>query len=270
MSQEALPLAGPFDELAVTYDASFTKTALGVCLRTLIRRRLDVAFASSHRVLELGCGTGEDAIYLARRGLDVLATDTSIAMLQIASEKAERAGCAERIQFRAIPMQRLGSELAGERFDGVCSNFGAVNCVAEVDRLVADIAPLLEPDARLVWSVMGRHVPWEWAWFLVRADWRRAFRRARRGGAIWRGMRIMYPTPRELKRILSPHFDFVRSYALGLVLPPTYAARWLDGRPRLLTALARVERATWQWQALSALADHYIIEGRRTPAHADG
>jgi SAM-dependent methyltransferase len=262
--------ASAFDELALSYDTAFGSTALGTSLRAMVRERLEAAFAGRRRILEIGCGTGDDAIELARRGVEVLAIDAAPLMLRVAAAKAAAAGCAERIDFRYLPMERLGAELAGETFDGVFSNFGAMNCAPELDRIAADVAGLLEAGAPLVWVLMGRHVPWEWAWFLARGEWRKAFRRTRKGGVVWHGMRISYPTPAQLERALRPYFVPTSRRALGVVLPPTYAGRWLERSPRALAALVRVERALQRWQALSAVADHYVYEARRlgTPSHA--
>jgi hypothetical protein len=190
-------------------------------------------------------------------------------MLELAADKAERSGCSRRVAFRRVPMERLGAALAGERFDGVCSNFGAINCAARLDKLVADVATLLVPGAPLVWVVMGRHVPWEWTWFLAHADWRKAFRRLRPGSASFRGMRILYPTPRYLASVLKPHFGSIRRWPLGLLLPPTYASSWLEHSPQLFGALKRCERLASLWQPLAALADHYVIEARRLPVRAE-
>lgn len=270
MTSEPLRLqARPFDDAAAAYDASFTATAYGACLRALVWERLDAVFGGARRVLEIGCGTGEDAVHLARRGIRVLATDPSASMLRVAAAKAERAGCADRIEFRCLPMESLGAELAGERFDGVCSNFGAVNCVPRLEAAAERIARLLAPGAPLVWVVMGRHVPWEWAWFLARGDLHKAFRRWQKGGVGWRGLHISYPTPAELARTLAPYFTPQRCRPLGLVLPPSYAAGWLERSPRLLAALARLERTAQRWPALAALADHYVFEARRRPAGDD-
>ena len=53
--------APAFDDLAAAYDAAFTASALGRSLRAFTWARLDAALGSSRRVLEIGCGTGEDA-----------------------------------------------------------------------------------------------------------------------------------------------------------------------------------------------------------------
>jgi SAM-dependent methyltransferase len=267
MTPQASSLAAPaFDDLAAAYDAVFTASAVGRSLRELTWERLDSALGACRRVLEIGCGTGEDAVHLAQRGVAVLATDPSPAMLRVAAEKAAMAGCARRIEFRCVPMERLGAELAGKRFDGVWSNFGAINCVPKLEAVVAELAALLEPGAPLAWVVLGRHVPWEWAWFLSRGNAAKAFRRHQRGGAVWRGMRIVYPTPAELTHTLAPYFEPTRCRPLGFVLPPSYASGWLERRPRLLAALTRVERAALRCQPLAGLADHYVLETRRLPA----
>jgi SAM-dependent methyltransferase len=253
-----------FDQLASEYDASFTGTPLGGALRALVWSRFDAAFASAQRVLDLGCGTGEDAIRLACRGTRVLAVDASPLMLRVAQEKARRSGCVDRIEFRCLPLERLAGTLAGERFDGVLSNFGALNCVASLPVMLGELATKLESGAHFVFVLMGRYVPWEWLWYLMRADSARAWRRLR-GPVLWRGLRVVYPTPAEVAAILQPFYRVEGVRPLGFALPPSYAAAWLNRRPRLLRGLTRAERLAQRFPSLASCADHYIIEGTRLP-----
>jgi SAM-dependent methyltransferase len=251
----------PFDQLAADYDRSFTRSACGRALRSMVWDRLPTVFGTRHRILELGCGTGEDAVRLARAGHRLVATDASAEMIRLARLKAEAAGCADRIEFHAMAAEDL-HRLPGEaRFDGVFSNFGAINCVADVSALALELSARLTPGAPLLFVVMGRYVPWEWAWFLARGDRERAFRRLARAGTAWRGLPIHYPTPQELARSLAPMFELRRRAALGSVLPPSYAAGWLETRPRWLAALSAVERALCRVTA--GMADHYMVEATR-------
>jgi len=256
--------AAAFDELASVYDARFTDTPLGIALRALVWTRFDLAFSRTRCVLDLGCGTGEDAIHLALRGTRVLAVDASPLMLRVAQEKARQRGCADHIEFCCLPLERLAEVLSGRSFDGVLSNFGALNCVANLPAVVGDLAASLESGARLVLVFLGRYVPWEWFWYLSRGDPRRAWRRLQ-GRTQWRGVDVGYPMPAEIARMLQPscRIDSVR--ALGFVMPPSYAAGWLNRRPRLLGALARAERLAQQLPLLASCADHYIIEATRLP-----
>lgn len=255
-----------FDDMAVSYDATFTNTKVGRALREIVWSRLEQVFRPAQRILELGCGTGEDAVRLAGSGVRVVATDPSSQMIQMAHRKALTANCRERIEFRRVAMEDIASFADGEVFDGMLSNFGAVNCAQNLQKLIADAADRLSPGAPLLWVVMGRHVPWEWFWYLMRGQWRKAWRRLRSGGTQWRGMTISYPTPGQMRSLLLPYFNVTRLAPLGVALPPSYAAAWLDRSPFALTVLTRLERWAQQSSMLASWSDHFIVEAVRLPS----
>lgn len=254
-----------FDAMADAYDATFTDTKLGRALREIVWSRAEIVFGISRRIIELGCGTGEDAVWLANRGVRVVATDPSSRMIQMAKQKTSMANCQELIEFRCVAMEDIGSFADGDLFDGVLSNFGAVNCVQDLQTLVADVAGLLAPGAPLLWVVMGRYAPWEWLWFLMRGQWRKAWRRLHPDGVKWRGMTISYPTPTQLQSLLRPYFTVTRLAPLGVALPPSYAAAWLDHSTFAATVLTRLERWSQRSSALASWSDHFIVEAVRLP-----
>ncbi len=251
-----------FDQLASTYDATFTDTAIGRTLRDIVWTRLRATFGPTQRVLELGCGTGEDAVCLAGLGARVVATDPSPAMIEVARRKAEARSCTGRIEFHCLPMENLAS-LADGPFDGVLSNFGAVNCAQDLPCLVRQVAGQLVPGGSLVWVVMGRYAPWEWAWYSLRGQWRKAWRRLNRNGVEWRGLTLSYPSPGRMSALLRPYFAVKRLAPLGIALPPSYAASWLNRWPRIASVLTRLEWSAQRSRALAWWSDHYIIEATR-------
>jgi SAM-dependent methyltransferase len=257
-------VATAFDDLAFGYDASFTHTALGTRLRELVWTRCDALFAPGHRVLELGCGTGEDAVHLARRGAYVVATDPAERMLQMARPKAARVP-RDRIDFHCLPMEAAPHTFDGYEFDGVFSNFGAVNCVGDLRMLAHGLAAICKPNAALLWVVKGRCVPWEWMWYSARGRFGKVFRRFNPHGVHWRGLHIRYWSPDELRRALAPHFAVTRIAPLGCALPPSYASAWLERSPRTLGVLSILERAAQRAPFLAACGDHFMIEARRAP-----
>lgn len=256
-----------FDALAADYDATFTATPLGTLLRDAVWRRLDARFAPGDRVLELACGTGEDAVHLARRGVRVAATDASPAMVETARRKAAAAGLDGSVEVRHLPAEELatGEDLPGP-FDGAFSDFGGLNCVADLGAVARGLARRLRPGAPVLLCVMGPLVPWEWAWYLGHGDTERAFRRLRRGGVAWRGLTIRYPSIRQVRRAFAPGFRTLRTGAVGALLPPTYAEEWTRRHPRLLTTLARWERRLERVPPLPWLADHFLLELERRSA----
>jgi SAM-dependent methyltransferase len=253
--------SAPFDALAADYDTGFTATPLGALLREAVHRRLDAHFAAGNRVLEIACGTGEDAVHLGRRGVRVLATDASEAMVERTREKVTAAGLEGIVEPRHLAIEDLAS-LAGPfgSFDGAFSDFGGLNCVADLPAAARDLAGLLRPGAALLLCVMGPLVPWEWAGVLRRGEPGKAFRRLRRGGVPWRGVTVRYPSPAALRRAFAPAFRSVRLSAVNALLPPTEWEGWAARHPRLLAALARWERRLETVPPLPWLADHYLLE----------
>lgn len=74
-----------FDTVAHDYDAEFTDQLLGRWLRECVWKH--TPFTAPMYILELGCGTGEDARHFARMGISVLATDASTEMIAVAQAK---------------------------------------------------------------------------------------------------------------------------------------------------------------------------------------
>ena len=69
-------------------------TAIGRAQRNLVWRDIDALFHAGERILDIGCGTGEDAAHFAARGVHVYATDASPAMVRVARERGSRPRCA--------------------------------------------------------------------------------------------------------------------------------------------------------------------------------
>jgi hypothetical protein len=85
----------------------------------------------------------------------------------------------------------------------------------------------------------------------------------RRAGSEWRGLTIHYPTPGDCARLLEPHFVACRARPLGVLLPPSYAAGWLERAPRRRAWLSRLDRALFERARGAGLGDHYVLEARR-------
>lgn len=250
----------PFDLLAPEYDASFTESLLGRLLRDAVHRELQASFAAGHHVLDLGCGTGEDAISLAAGGVRVHGVDGSGAMIARSRGKASQLREAHAPTFEVVDLN--AHALPAGPFDGALANFGVLNCIRDRQAFAARLAAVLRPEARVVFVVMGRYCPWEWAWYLLRGKPRTAFRRLS-GKADFHGMRIDYPTPSELSRHFEPAFGMRRTAGIGFLLPPTFATDLIERNARFGRVLDAVDRRICGWPGVAMLSDHYLIEMER-------
>lgn len=252
-----------FDEKAPGYDGEFSETLLGRAYRDRVWRRLDRLGLEGLRVLEIGCGTGEDAWYMARQGARVDAFDPSGEMVRRARAKIERSGLGGRVMVAQGELQDLGTWLRPP-YDLVFSNFGALNCMADLNAFARALGELMAGEGRLLLCVMGPRVPWEWAWFLARGDRRRAFRRKGKGRARprWRGMPLSYPRPEALGEALAGRFVVERVAALGALAPPPFAESLARRFPLLSGGLFALERKLEAFPGLAGFADHYLLEAR--------
>jgi ubiquinone/menaquinone biosynthesis C-methylase UbiE len=262
------PSPAAFDDSAVDYDRRFTETEIGRVLRESVWRHLDAVLAPGSKILELGCGTGEDALRLARRGHRVLATDISPAMLEQAARKIDTAGVDDRVRFARLDLAAVAGEPEPPEapFDAVFSNFGALNCIEDCSELASVLHRWLCPGGRAVFVVMGPVCLWEIAWYGLHLRPRIATRRWRDGREVAIGdkhsLRVWYPRPARLRGQLEPWFETRQTLGIGSVVPPTYAASLIRNRPVLLDRLDALDR---RWaHRLSGIADHYLLSLERS------
>jgi len=226
-------------------------------MRAAVWRRTDRLVPAGSRVLELNCGTGVDAAHLAARGVQVLATDIAAGMVTQARGRG-----VEAVQCAAEDVGALEGEPF--TFDGALSNFGGLNCVADLGMVAAGLARSVRPGGTVLLCVMGPAVPWEWGWYLAHLRPGKAFRRFR-ASTEWRGLTIRYPSVRSLRRTFHPWFTCERTWALGTLVPPSYAEPLAARLPGVVRVLDRIERRIERWWPVVQLADHYVVELRRRP-----
>ncbi len=242
-----------FDQLAPEYDALWTDAPVGRLQRDAVWCRILPIFRAGDRVLDLGCGTGEDAAWLMRLGMRVTAIDASSEMVK-------------RAQARGVDARVLAIEnilRIEEQFDVVLSNFGALNCVADVGRM----APLVRPGGYAVLCIMGRFCLWETASYLLRGCARKAFRRST--GSYFHsgfGVRVFYPTVRNLRRTFAPEFELISTAGIGICVPPSYV-RGLP--PAVLRVFGEIDRWIGGLPVARSLADHRLLIFRRRRANLE-
>jgi ubiquinone/menaquinone biosynthesis C-methylase UbiE len=242
--REGAVAAPPFDRMAARYDALWTTTPIGRAQRDLVWRDMDPLFQPGQRILDIGCGTGEDAAHFAARGVSVHATDASPAMIQLA---AARGGFNTEV--------RSAEELAqiDGPFDGAISNFGALNCVKDLPAVAASLATLFRPGGSLAICILGRFCAWEILHYAVRFHFAKAFRRW--NPASYQGITIYYPTVAEFRVAFAPHFELQRWTGIGLFVPPSYVKL----PAALVAVLAVCDRLLARLPLLRALADHRLL-----------
>ncbi len=213
----------PFDGIANSYDTTFTYSQIGQAQRALVWEALEKGFKPGDRVLDIGCGTGVDACFLAERGVKVLGVDCSSEMIKVAKRRASSREKQGSIELDVIAIEQLKRLHDRAPFDGLISNFGALNCVDDLRAVARDLAALLRPGAAAFLCFLGPNCLWEIVWHMARGNPKKAFRRWQKAGTIARlengsALQVRYPNVRSLSDAFAPDFSLKSWRGIGLVI----------------------------------------------------
>lgn len=255
-----------FDSMAQSYDDDFTNTTLGRLLRKRVWRVIMQHFHNGNHILEINCGTGEDAIWMAKNGMFVTATDASAEMIKIAKEKLsnEDISVRRRVSFQQKSFDEIESVKVLDNFDGILSNFGGLNTINNWNELAVSLSKITKLHAKIILVPMGKWCWWEIFWFSIRFDFSPAFRRFRQPAKFRiRGeeMKIWYPTVNQMKQSFSSHFTMESTSGLGIILPPSCFKKWVDRFPKLFTWLDATDNVLGN--LLPFWGDHFIVVFKR-------
>ncbi|MDP7287795.1 MAG: bifunctional demethylmenaquinone methyltransferase/2-methoxy-6-polyprenyl-1,4-benzoquinol methylase UbiE [Phycisphaerae bacterium] len=140
-----------FDQIAKRYDLMNKMISLG--LDRYWRRKAVAAVAprSGRIFLDVGCGTGDVALEIARQGRQarVVGVDPAEAMLVLARDKAASAGMADRLIFRPADITSPDAEFPEAPFDGVTCSF-CIRNITDRDAALERMLDVLRPGGRVV------------------------------------------------------------------------------------------------------------------------
>jgi SAM-dependent methyltransferase len=255
-----------FDSLAETYDSVFTTSAIGRAQRSVVREHALAAFAPGSHILELNCGTGADALFLANAGRKLTACDGSPGMIRQARHNMRSAAPDAELEFLVLPNEDISTLAEGPYFDGAFSNFSGLNCVEDLSSVSQQLAMRLRPGAPFLMCLSTRYCLWEIGYYLLRGNTRKALRRCRgssqaRVGAVT--FPVYYPTLSQLRRDFAPGFRLVSVTGIGVTVPPSYLESWIARHPRVLAWMEQMDSVMCTWPVLRTLGDHMLLQMER-------
>lgn len=220
---------GPFDaKQAATYREYYREAGLlRAWRRNYFHRHFGASFAriasfllasgSDQTILDLGCGCGTQALFLALTGARVVALDADpVALSVLETRRRFYEGLLGRgLNIRTVCGDALRTDYtAFGRIDGLVSMF-AFNMMQPTSRMLELVTPAMVPGARLALIDVNREC---WLWRLL--PWRRR-------PTIW--------SPTELRAELEARDFLVHEHTGGPVLPPLCwtlgpagMVRWID------------------------------------------
>lgn len=203
----------PVPELTPQVYACWRASELGSLTEALERQLIleGLGDVSGKSVLEIGCGDGDFAVTLAKRGAHVTAIDASEDMIAAARRRASEQHA--DVWFGVAAAQALPFD--DERFDIVVAM--TILCfVKDATPVFHEIARVLRPGGYLVIGELGK-----WSWWALERRLRAWF-----GSSLWK--RGVFRTPNQLSG-LARNVGLIPAGVQGAVYYPrwSWAARLL-------------------------------------------
>ena len=253
-----------FDIASLDYDTEFTFSNIGKAQRCSVFKQLKSSLSNSKSsILELNCGTGEDAIQLAKMGHQVLATDISEGMIQVAKSKQHGDNC----EFRKLDITALFKASFNTQFDVIFSNFGGFNCLRlkDIQRFFETTSSILAKNGRIVLVIMPKNTLWERIYFSLKGQFKKAKRRnttvSLEVNVAGENVKTWYYNPNDIVSLAS-NFKLEKIKPIGLWIPPSYLESSIFGKKISIRILSFLERC-FSFSFFSKYADHYYIEFKK-------
>ena len=257
-------VASAFDAVAVGYDESNAAPVVQR-IRRIVYDAIQQLVPKGSLILDLNCGTGIDARYLADAGYRVSGIDLSPKMI---SEAKRLTGSNGNLSFAIGSFERIGATTR-ELFNLVLSNFGGFNCTKELKAVMEEVSAHLLPGGYLVAVVMPPFSLWESLSYVVRGEFRNVFRRihneADATGFRQHTFRVHYHSLSSFRRAARKQFSVVRMFGLSVFSPTPQSIRFVSSYPRLTRFLQQVDSQVQHLAILRGIGDHFAIILQKRP-----
>ncbi len=255
--------AKAFNKQSVIFDELYASDAIIQYKRERVRAHVERFIKPNSNILELNAGTGEDAIYFAREGHHVHATDISDGMQQELIKKVERLNLSNNVSTEICSFTELENLKSDGPYDLIFSNFAGLNCTGDLRKVLDSFSPLLKSHGVVIMVLLPKFCLIE-TLLLFKGKFKTAFRRffkSKGTSSHVEGVyfKCWYYNPSFVINAMKNSFDVSELEGLCTIVPPSYIKGFAEKHPTLYKFLKRREnklKSSWPWKYIG---DYYII-----------
>lgn len=255
--------AAAFSKQAPVFDDLYFSDTIIQYKRKRVRAHILQFLQPGSNILELNAGTGDDAVFFARHGHTVHATDISDAMQAKLKEKAKLSNLQISISDEVCSYTELENLSNRGPYDLIFSNFAGLNCTNELSKVLHSFESLLKPGGFATLVILPKFCLWEFL-LLFRGKFKTAFRRfsgskGTKAHIEGQYFRCWYYNPSYVRNSLRAGFDVVGLEGLCTLVPPSYIEKFAEKHPKTYMLLQTYEdrwKMKWPWRSIG---DYYII-----------
>ena len=255
--------ARAFSKQAPIFDELYAGDIIVQYKRKRVRDHVQRYLKPGSAILELNAGTGDDAIFFAKQGHTVHATDISDVMQNMLKEKVRLNDLKSQVSCELRSFTDLKNLFNRGPYDAIFSNFAGLNCTHELPKVLQSFDNLLKPGGFVTLVILPKFCLWEFM-LLFKGKFRTAFRRLtgdKGSKAHIEGeyFKCWYYNPSFVRRNLENSFELAGVEGLCTLVPPSYIEKFAEKHPRMYKFLQKREdrwKDKWPWKSIG---DYYII-----------
>ncbi len=250
-----------FGRQSVIFDDLYDSNPIVGYMREQIRAEVLKNVQPGDHLMELNAGTATDAIFFARQGIKVDASDISEGMVIKSNEKIRRYHLEDWVTFSQMSFEDLDKKEG--TFDHVYSNFGGLNCTPNIDKVLHSILAKLKPGKTATLVIMPPITIWERLHFFI-GKWEVATRRKRKerpskASIEGQPFQCWYYDPYKLVKRLKHQVSGYSITGLCIFVPPSFL-QWFPRRlPLIYKFLIFVDSLILKINPFNRVGDYFIL-----------
>ncbi len=250
-----------FTRQSAIYDAYEKENQTLIWMRKQVRKHAMSFLNPGDKLLELNSGTGTDAVYFAQKGILVHSTDISDGMIEQIAKKVTDYNLSHKITFEQCSYTEL-NKIKNKKFDFIFSNFGGLNCLADLSEATKFFPSLLNEKGKVCLVIMPPICPWELV-NIFRGKFKYAFRRLKTSGTPAHIEDIHFTThyfsSKEVMKALGDKFILVKLEGLAVFTPNPQMEKFQKKFPGLINLLNKLDESLSGYFPFNKIGDHIIL-----------
>ena len=258
-----------FDSASEEYDYTISHNYINSWIRKRSIHELQRIAKTSDVLLEIGCGTGSEAIQISKRVRGIVATDISEKMLDLLKRKIE----AKRLDRKILAAKARASEISlvkellPEGNVHVAYSFnGALNCEPDILKVPGELSKVVHEGGHFLCSIRNTLcLPEALSHSLVLQFDKMATRKDQPTMVSVGGMDIpsCYYSPSRFAQIFRPHFRVRKMIGLPAFLPPAYLSDYYLRTGKARPILEKLESVLGDRFPFNRLGDQTLFVFQR-------
>ncbi len=262
MSTNKTNIKTGFSKISHHYESLENTSSLINWMRKRVRNHLLKILQPHSKILEINCGSGIDAVYFAKKGFKVHATDIASGMITYVTSKIETEQLQESLSCKQLSFLELDT-LQPKKYHHIFSNFGGLNCSSEeeLQLVFSSFKKLLLPKGKISLVIMPKTCIWEF--LKVFKGNKAAFRRLKKGGVLanieGEQVRTFYYSSEKIKQLLSNDFKNFTVENICFLGPTGNRVDFPEKHPNLFKFLSGFDTISNKISLLQGYGDYYIL-----------